>query len=224
MSRRKKQPVERFVRLEHWMLKSPAWMTLPPDAKAIWLHVAMRFNGSNNGYISYAIREAEEIDLSKDRAARALDALIERGFLVVTRASGFSVKNRLAREFRLTHLPHGPHQTEPASRDFAFWSPAAKTKHSRKNQGSQSHQRDCSPEIEIIEPLTVAPARPWNGSGGVSQSQQRDTSIIPGSLAPEREPGRRSGGKHTRDRVARIMGTDHECDDWQCGGGTVRNG
>jgi hypothetical protein len=62
---------ERFIRLQFFMLKSDAWRSLTPDAKAILLHVWERHNGINNDEISYAVREAEAPwDLQERRCPR----------------------------------------------------------------------------------------------------------------------------------------------------------
>jgi hypothetical protein len=185
---------QRFIALNHYMLKSPAWKTLPPNAKALLLSVWERHNGSNNGQISYSVREAEEIGLSKDQAGRAIEELIERGFIVCTRASAFSVKTRAARLWRLTAEASTGH---PATKDFMRWvqpgvkagvnptrGPKSKTQSHQRDV--QSHQRDCGLEIEIIEPLTVAPARLSAPISIPSQSHQRDTYILPGGYVPDR--------------------------------------
>jgi hypothetical protein len=73
MKRRRRKPresYERFVALPHYMLRSPAWKTLPADAKALLIAVWERHNGMNNGEISYSVREAKEIGLSKSVTAR----------------------------------------------------------------------------------------------------------------------------------------------------------
>src|SRR4051794_6489831 len=103
MSCRKfKGGADRFVALPHYLLKSPAWLTLPGDAAKLLLDVWKRHNGMNNGEISYGVREAEEIGMAKSVSARMFKVLVERGFLVVTRDSAFRIKCRDARLWRLT--------------------------------------------------------------------------------------------------------------------------
>jgi len=188
MSKRTRQKRERFVGLEYWMLRSEAWKSLPSDAKAILIHIAMRYNGSNNGYISYAVREADEIGISKDRAARAIAALRERGFLVITRDCGFTLKAAPeAREWRLTYLPSGPHQNIAATKNFLYWSPTSNSKYGRASETERSRQCDRRSKNETIGPLTVAPVRPKSGLEASSRSHQCDTSNLPGSYAPNGE-------------------------------------
>jgi hypothetical protein len=61
---------DRFIRLPHYMLKSPAWKLLSPNAKALLLEVWARHNGVNNGEISYAVREAAAIGMHHSTASR----------------------------------------------------------------------------------------------------------------------------------------------------------
>jgi hypothetical protein len=49
---------ERYVSLRYWMLQSPAWQSLPGGARALYIEMAQRYNGSNNGRIPYSVREA----------------------------------------------------------------------------------------------------------------------------------------------------------------------
>lgn len=120
---RKMQPngrndVERFVRLDHYMLKSGAWMSMSPPAKALLIQLWVRFNGQNNSEISFSVREAGGIGLSRSVAGRAFDELQERGFLKVRRQSSFNLKSRQARTWTLTALAVG---STPATKDFMRW-------------------------------------------------------------------------------------------------------
>src|SRR5438105_15630355 len=96
---------ERFIALPYWLLKSPAWRALSPNAKAVLLHLWERHNGSNNGQMVYAVREAAEIGITRSAAARALTELIDKGFLRVAQWSAFRVKTKEAREWELTAVP-----------------------------------------------------------------------------------------------------------------------
>jgi hypothetical protein len=67
----------RFILLPHVMLKSPAWKSLSPNARALLLEVWARHN--DNGEISYAVREADAIGMHHSTASRAFDELVEKG-------------------------------------------------------------------------------------------------------------------------------------------------
>lgn len=106
--------------LPHYMQKCPAWRTLSPNAKAVYLEILLRYDGGNNGEISYSVREAATIGVGRTAAWKALKELQDRGFVVMTRASSFTLKTREARCWRLTALECG---TELATKDFMRWRP-----------------------------------------------------------------------------------------------------
>ena len=120
--------------LMHWVLKSPAWLTMSSNGKSVVIDVWLRHKGYNNGEIPYAVRDGKAIGLSRGTTARALDEAIKRGFLEVTRVSSFTVKSRDAREFRITAEPVGD---KPATKDFMSW---PKSEHS-PTRGTDSPAR-----------------------------------------------------------------------------------
>jgi hypothetical protein len=91
----------RFVWLHHYLLNSQAWQTMPEAACKLLIDVWKRYNGVNNGEISYGCREAQKIGISQWKAARMFKILIERGFLAVVRESTFGRK-KIARTWRIT--------------------------------------------------------------------------------------------------------------------------
>jgi len=102
MSKHRGKP-PRFVQLFHWMLDSPAWKDLDAVARAIYVELTRRYNGSNNGRIHYSAREAaDDVNVSKGTAARALLSLQVHGFIVVEKRGEFHCKIRHASEYRLT--------------------------------------------------------------------------------------------------------------------------
>jgi len=113
---------ERYVMLRHWLLESPAWKTLPAPAQSLYIQVAKRYNGSNNGRISYSVREgAVALNASKDTAARHLKILVERGFLICTKRGAFSLKTtKEASEWRLTEYDCDAPPAH-ATKEFMHW-------------------------------------------------------------------------------------------------------
>lgn len=190
---------ERFILLPHFMLNCPAWKTLPSNAKALLLDVWTRHNGMNNGEISYSVREAEEIGLSKDQAGRAFKELVERGFLKVRRSSAFTLRTKEARTWELTGERFGDN---PATKDFMWWgarSPQRDREATRKNKtqshqrDARSHQRDTSTRKGLEIAVLVAPARPIEAETAHFRSHQCDTYNIPsplgdGGCSPEDDP------------------------------------
>jgi hypothetical protein len=167
---------ERFVQLHYWMLRSKAWRALSSNAKALLIHVWERYNGNNNGQIVYGVRDAEEIGLSKDQAARALNELLELGFLKIRRDSSFTLKIKEAREWEITAVPL---DKRPATKEFMSWSGTSQ-KISRSHQrDAKSHQRDSGITKGIKNTSTVALVRPSEAKSASPRSRQRDTSNIP---------------------------------------------
>jgi hypothetical protein len=96
MSKQRLGPTERWVQLKYWLLKSPAWRSLTGNAAKLYVELAMRYNGSNNGRIPYSVREAAKaLNVSFQTAMRSLQLLQNRGFIVCTRRGAFSLKAAL---------------------------------------------------------------------------------------------------------------------------------
>lgn len=92
-----------FVQLFHYMLKSPAWRSLTPAQRSIYIEVEALYNGSNNGRLALSARDgAERAGVNKDTACQAFGTLIDRGFVECATPGGFSRKTRHATEWRLT--------------------------------------------------------------------------------------------------------------------------
>jgi hypothetical protein len=91
-------------------------------ARALYLEMAKRYNGSNNGRISYSVREgAAALHVSKGSVKNWLDVLQERGFIVCTRRGAFSLKvTRDASEWRLTEY-NCDTPAQHATKDFMRW-------------------------------------------------------------------------------------------------------
>lgn len=117
-----------FIMLPHYLVKCEAWRTMPPNGKAVLLHLWERHNGSNNGEIVYAVRDAQAIGIGKSNAALALAWCVERGFLQAKRDSAFNVKMKKARTWILTAEPVNG---RPATKEFMRWSVPSQTRWSR---------------------------------------------------------------------------------------------
>ena len=103
MNKHRKKKGHRFIQLFYFMLETEAWKDLDAVARSIYIELARRYNGSNNGCIGYSVRQAaEELKISKATAARALCSLQAHGFVVVEKRGAFHCKVRHASEYRLT--------------------------------------------------------------------------------------------------------------------------
>jgi hypothetical protein len=125
MSKQRLGPTERWVQLKYWLLKSPAWRSLTGNAAKLYVELAMRYNGSNNGRIPYSVREAAKaLNVSFQTAMRSLQLLQNRGFIVCTRRGAFSLKAApSASEWRLTEYANDTPPEHP-TKNFMRWQPA----------------------------------------------------------------------------------------------------
>jgi hypothetical protein len=100
----------RFVQLFHWEMDSAAYRDLSGNARSIYIEIKRRYNGSNNGFIVYSVRQAADaLKIGKTTAAKAFRELISHGFIVAEQRGAFHWKidvsgerHRPASEWRLT--------------------------------------------------------------------------------------------------------------------------
>jgi hypothetical protein len=106
------------------MLSTPAWRSLTPAARAVYVVLAERYNGQNNGSLALSARDAARLcNINKDTAGRAFRELIDHGFIECVTPGGFSRKVRHATEWRLT-VHRCDVRDELPTKDFMRWSPA----------------------------------------------------------------------------------------------------
>lgn len=120
----------RHVRLYHYMLDSEAWKDLGAIPRALYIEISRRYHGTNNGSISYSVREAASaLKISKATASRSFADLIEHGFIEKMKQGAFSLKLRHATEWRLTERLSDITNGAPivATKEFMRWSRAQNT-------------------------------------------------------------------------------------------------
>src|SRR5262245_17528281 len=119
MRNRRRDKGERYVKLRFWLLDSPAWQSLPPAARALYIEMVKRYNGSNNGRIGMGVRDAAKlIGVSKDTALLAFRFLEDRGFIICTKRGAFSHKTCMdASEWRLTEYD-SDYPVQHAAKEF----------------------------------------------------------------------------------------------------------
>jgi hypothetical protein len=137
VSRKSKSHTPRHVRICHYMMDTPAWKSLGAIERAMYLDIASRYagQGTNNGKIAYAIRTAaKELSIGTSTAKRALDNLVERGFIACISKGAFSLKSKHATEWRLTEFASDV-SNEFATKDFMRWRPDEnKTRYPQRQQ------------------------------------------------------------------------------------------
>jgi DNA-binding transcriptional MocR family regulator len=148
--RRRQGGGQTFIQMFHWMVDMPVWHSLSARAVVAYLELARRYNGTNNGSLHLSARElAQAWNWSKGAASYAIKELVEKGFIEITRASGFNVKDRKrqATEYRLTVF-FCDRTRQPASKTFTKWRPPENISRF-KNRHSTVHPSE--PRLKIIQ-------------------------------------------------------------------------
>ncbi len=108
-----------FIQIHRYLLKSSAWLSLTPQARAVYIELAAIYNGSNNGELALSQRDAaRRCRIAKDTAAKVLQELIEKGFIAVVTGGSFGYKLRHATEYRLTDYEYG---NKLPTKEFMNW-------------------------------------------------------------------------------------------------------
>jgi hypothetical protein len=163
-SRRK----ERFVKLMHWMLDTPAWRALTPAARALYVELARRYNSFNNGGISMSVREAAFlVHIAKDTASKAFYELEKKGFIKRNVCGSFNWKLKHATTWILTEFDLGD---APATKEFARWRP--ENSEPGPNSGTSCPRSGTlSGEFLWLAPESVLDLGPWAQFCTLARSQ-----------------------------------------------------
>lgn len=160
----------RFLKLDHWILKTAAWRSLPPASRALYVEIAQRYNGGNNGEISLSVREAAHlIHVAKDTATKSFHELEAKGFIRRNVCGSFNWKLRHATTWILTEYPF---LEKEATKDFARWSP-------ENSDPGPKVGSNCPKEgtgggrFRISGPRSGPQLGPWSRSCMVHRSQSR---------------------------------------------------
>jgi hypothetical protein len=143
----------------HWR-QYPAWRALSLASRALLVEILMEYRPGLNGRLEWSCRKAgQTINVSKDRAARALTQLELLGWLRVERIARFGRRNAPAR-YALTMYVNDE-IGDPAS--FAF--------------------EHIDPNNRLLGgPVRVAPQGQCGRTSGTAASRLRDTEPLLGSV------------------------------------------
>jgi len=121
---------ERYVKLPHYLLQSPAYRSLTPNARSLYVELKLLYNGSNNGdiFMSWRTAAAAVGVRTPATAAKALKELAAKGFIQCRVQGSFDNKINLATQWILTeHENRG----RPATKEFMRWRPDTPKEKSR---------------------------------------------------------------------------------------------
>ncbi|MEY9396199.1 hypothetical protein ABIF66_006870 [Bradyrhizobium japonicum] len=175
----RKTKMLRHVRLYHYLMQTEAWQSLRALERSIYVEIAARYagDGSNNGRIGYSIREAAfTFRVGKSSAARALETLQDRGFIVARKKGAFSLKSRHSTEWRLTEFGCDLTGALP-TKEFARWLP--------------ENQKPVPPET-----LTVPDTGSTDTCGGTGRSKRPPTVSLVGPRKADSSVLGTSSGTH----------------------------
>lgn len=100
--RRRRHDGPNFIKLFRYVLDSPAYVSLSAWSKAALVEMTRGYNGSNNGNIRLSVRElAKRIGCARDTAWRALQELVDKGFIEPVIRGAFHIKYSRATVWRL---------------------------------------------------------------------------------------------------------------------------
>lgn len=143
---------EPYVKLRWNLLMTPAFRSLKPIPRAVYVELRRRFNGSNNGQIACSQRDLVKwVRCSKDSAGAALVELEQKGFIKCSQPGSFTYKIRHAPTWILTEEALGD---APATRDFVRWEPK-ETKPGPKRRTDRPGTRTEAPKSVAQNPETV---------------------------------------------------------------------
>lgn len=185
MGRKKRQQADhkadlrggKWAALPVAVLTSRAYVSLPAFERALLFEFVLRFNGYNNGKISFSHREIAERMGTKNykRIARAVACLIETGLLAIATDSVW--KERRAREYRLSFISSGPaNGPVPASNEYLEWKNDAEPVSAENTLSAEP----LSASVKVpVEPVSAGDRKePQNPVKGESLSAEPVSALI----------------------------------------------
>lgn len=111
----------RHVQLPEWLQASPAWASLKPGPRALYIELKRRYNGSNNGLIILSHRDAANaLCAHRNTMCVWFAELEERGFIHATRGHCLGPAGiGEAAHWALDELP--TQDGKPARKAFMRW-------------------------------------------------------------------------------------------------------
>jgi hypothetical protein len=156
--KQEKRKADRHVRLYHWLMRSPAWKSLPGLSRALYAELARHYNGNNNGRIGYSVRQAaDDLQIAPGTASRHFRILTEHGFIEPMKKGAFSLKERHATEWRMTEFICDV-TGKPPTKEFMRWQATenlergVKDRHQRYQNLTPERYQKSTPEDEIPPP------------------------------------------------------------------------
>jgi hypothetical protein len=122
---------QQYFVMPHPLVRSPAWRDLSVIARALFVELATRHNGVNNGDLSVSFPEAKAAGVCRGRDAffAAFDELWAHGFITLTRPGGpWPVRTPNLWAITLWPVPKNASKAiyeRPRTDDWKRWTPTA---------------------------------------------------------------------------------------------------
>lgn len=152
-----------FIQLLCWVCDTPAWQSLKPGPRALYVELKRKFNGHNNGSIYLSHRNAATaLNVGRDTVSGYFLELEGKGFIVKTMGHclGPSGLGQSAK-WVLTELPA---DSAKATMEFKAWEkqkPRRKIQHSLAGKSNTPCRENQPMEVQRLEnPATFTPKRP----------------------------------------------------------------
>ena len=114
---------ESHVRLYAHEMRTPAWVTLDTDARALLVEFRALYCGRENR-IHMSVREVQRrLNIGQRPAQRAIKALIDRGWIRLIERGGFNYKIRHASVYALENEPIEEKDGAKTPKSYMHWKP-----------------------------------------------------------------------------------------------------
>lgn len=108
------------MQLPEWLQASPAWASMKPGPRALYIELKRRYTAYNNGQIFLSHRDAaKELNVGRDTVSGYYQELEARGFINKTR--GHHLGRAGIGMATLWALTEYPLDGTPATKDFMSW-------------------------------------------------------------------------------------------------------
>ena len=126
-----------FIGIPRSVADSPAFISLTPIERALWLDLRRQFNGRNNGDICKADGVLTHYGWAHTTIHKCLKVLIARGLIVETRKGGIASMSRIPSLFAFTDMAINANPAKQiagamASLAYRDYKPQPKEKRARK--------------------------------------------------------------------------------------------
>ena len=153
-----------FIGIERSVADTPAFITMPPIARALYLDLRRQFNGYNNGDICAADGILTKYGWSHSTIHKCLKILREHGLIEVTRQGGIGAMSRTPTLYGFTDQqvianPAKGISGAMATLAYRNFTPAAKPKRVRKKVEGSRGEREGS-RSGLMKVHGVTPASP----------------------------------------------------------------